>query len=80
MIQSINLYGMSIDRFKHTLKVLLTEHIYENDEMFFLHFIPLKLCSKSEFEKVYKPRIERVLSKGFDEYYGQGALQNDREE
>jgi hypothetical protein len=70
MIQTINLYGMSIDRFKHSLKVLLTEQIYQNDDFFFLHFVPLKICSKNEFDKIYKPKIERVLEKGFDEFFG----------
>lgn len=73
LIQSINLYGMSIEKFKRMLKMLVSEHIFKEEDTFFLHFVPLKLCSKSEFQSVYKPRIERVLRTGFEEFHGAGV-------
>jgi len=49
IVQSINLFGMSVEKFKRMLKVLISEHIYQNESMFFLHMIPLTLCSKKVF-------------------------------
>lgn len=45
---------MSIEKFKRILKVLIAEHIFQNDDTFFLHNIPLDLCTKKEFDKKYK--------------------------
>lgn len=36
LIESINLYGMSIDKFKRTLRLILVENIYSNP-FFFVH-------------------------------------------
>lgn len=36
LIESINLYGMSVDKFKRTLRLMLAEHFYLN-EYFFVH-------------------------------------------
>lgn len=74
LIQNINLFGMSIDKFKRMLKALVSEHVFKNDEYFFVHFVPLRLCSKREFENEYKKRLETVLAVGFDEFFGQGLF------
>lgn len=34
-----------------------------------VHFVPLRLCSKKEFEKNFKPRLENALSAGYDEFF-----------
>lgn len=36
MIETINLYGMSVDKFKRTLRLILIENIYENP-FYFVH-------------------------------------------
>lgn len=36
-IQTINLFGMSVDKFRRMLKVLISQHMFENDDFFFLH-------------------------------------------
>ena len=47
------------------------------DDFFFLHSIPLTLCSKKEFESQYRSRIEKVISSGFDEYFNLNFESND---
>jgi len=46
LIQTINLYGMSLDKFKLILRTLLTENIRANTTSFFIHFLPLEHCTK----------------------------------
>lgn len=52
IIETINLFGMSVMKFKRIIKVLIAEHIYRNQDYFFVHKVPLPLCSKKEFAKI----------------------------
>ena len=63
LVQTINLYGMSVDKFRRMLKVLIAEHIYHNLDLYYLHNIPFKLCSKKEFNSKYKGLILEQLQK-----------------
>jgi hypothetical protein len=49
MIETINLFGMSVDKFKRIIKVLISEHLFKMDDFYFLHKIHIPLCSKKEF-------------------------------
>ena len=68
LIQSINLYGMSLDRFKLILRTLLNENIRANQETFYIHFMPLTLCSKKEWEKKYAKKLGLLIDKSFQVY------------
>jgi hypothetical protein len=37
LIETINLFGMSVEKFKRILKVLISEHIFKIFEVSFLH-------------------------------------------
>lgn len=52
------------------LKVLITEHIYNDQDFFFVHLVDLKLCSKKEFNSTYLSKLDDEITKGFDEFYG----------
>jgi hypothetical protein len=40
------MFGMSVDKFKRIVKVLIAEHVYQNEFYFFAHNIPIGLLSK----------------------------------
>jgi len=40
------MFGMSVDKFKRIVKVLIAEHVYRNEDYFFAHNIPIGLLSK----------------------------------
>ncbi len=41
LVETLNLYGMSIDKFKKTLRLILAENFYDN-AYFFVHSVCLK--------------------------------------
>ena len=49
LIETINLFGMSVEKFKRILKVLISEHLFKIEEFSFLHQLHLPLCSKKDF-------------------------------
>lgn len=53
-IQTINLFGMSVDKFRRMLKVLVAEHVFSNDDFFFLYLADFKVCGKKEFSTKYQ--------------------------
>lgn len=61
---------MSIEKFKRILKIILAEHIYRDQDFFFIHSAGVRLCSKKEFHDVIRPKIENELEKGIEEVYG----------
>jgi len=40
------MFGMSVDKFKRIVKVLIAEHVYQNELLFFVHNTPIGLLSK----------------------------------
>jgi hypothetical protein len=50
LIESINLYGISIDKFKRILKMLLAEFFLDNP-YYFVHDIEFKIDESSEMRK-----------------------------
>lgn len=68
MVQTINLYGMSVDKFRRMLKVLIAEHIYDNEAMSVLHNTPLKLCSKKEYNTYFKPLLRSQLALALEDF------------
>lgn len=55
MIETINMYGMSINKFKRTLRTILIENIYSNP-YYFVHQVCLEQAdsvdyASSEFDK-----------------------------
>jgi flagellar biosynthesis chaperone FliJ len=66
LIQQINLFGISADKFERILRVLIATHIYQDNQTFLLHTVPLKLTSKKVFEHHYRKQLERTLNDGFD--------------
>lgn len=50
------------------LRTLLAENMRANDNTFFIHYVPLVLCSKKEFNAKYRARVHAVLKKGFVTY------------
>ena len=53
IIETINMYGISVERFKRTLKILVAEHVFLDDDYFFAHNINIGLLSKKEFAKIH---------------------------
>lgn len=68
IIQTINLFGMSVMKFKRILKVLIAEHIYQNQDYFFVHKVPMSLCSKKEFAKI-EGELRGCANSGFEEFH-----------
>ncbi len=50
MIESINLYGMSIQKFRRILRMLMAQFFFEND-LFFIHDGGVELMSRRGFEE-----------------------------
>lgn len=65
LIETINLFGMSVDKFKRILKVLLSEHIYKIRDYSFLHKIHMPLCSKKDFVHVWMPELSSLMAQNF---------------
>lgn len=68
LIQTINLFGMSVMKFKRILKVLIAEHIYKNQDYFFVHNVHMTLCSKKEFAKI-EANLSACANSGFAEFH-----------
>jgi len=49
IIENINIFGMSSDKFSRILRALISEHIHADEDFYFVHVVPLRLCSKKEF-------------------------------
>lgn len=49
LIETINLYGMSVDKFKRIMKCILTEFFYKND-LYALHLVELKLYKRENID------------------------------
>ena len=63
IIQQINMFGMSIQRFRHSLKVLISRHLFETNQRYvFLNLIPLILCTKKEWNEVYHEQVINTLN------------------
>ena len=62
------MYGMSVEKFKRILKVLIAEHVYQNDDYFFVHNVQLGLYSKKEYAKIHEKLLKEV-TQGFDEFH-----------
>jgi hypothetical protein len=57
---------MSADKFSRILRVVIAEHLFKDEQNFLLHIVPLRLCSKKEFELKYRKEMEKALNDGFD--------------
>ena len=60
---------MSVDKFRRILKILLSKHIQQNQDFWFLHWIPMQLCSKKDFQKYMAPAISKNVKEGLTQYY-----------
>ena len=69
-IQTINLFGMSVDKFRRMVKTLICEHIYDDQDFFYVHMANLKIFSKKTFNETLKQKLEDEIQKGFDEFPG----------
>jgi hypothetical protein len=67
LIETINLFGMSVDKFKRTLKVLISEHLFSIDDYYFLHKLHVPLCSKKEFVQIYIPELTLLMNQNFND-------------
>ena len=57
------MFGMSIQRFRHSLKVLISRHLFETNQRYvFLNLIPLILCTKKEWTEVYHQQVIDTLN------------------
>lgn len=54
LIETINLFGMSVDKFKRILKVTIAEHIFADEDFFYLHKLQLPLMTKKVFLQKYR--------------------------
>lgn len=59
---------MSVEKFRRILKVLIAEHIYQNQDYFFVHNVPVGLCSKKEFT-LLTDKLEKCIRTGFEEFH-----------
>ena len=59
---------MSVDKFKRIVKVLIAEHVYQNELLFFVHNTPIGLLSKKQYDKVH-PKLVSELNLGFEEFF-----------
>jgi len=62
LVETINLYGMSINKFKRTLKLILVENLFANP-LYFVHEVCLDL--KIGFEKSQFRRKVLINNKDF---------------
>ena len=62
LIETINLFGMSVEKFKRILKVLLSEHLFKIMDYSFLHKIHLPLCSKKDFVQEWMPQLTTLMA------------------
>lgn len=65
LIETINLFGMSVEKFKRILKVLLSEHLFKIMDYSFLHKIHLPLCSKKDFVQEWMPQLTTLMAQNF---------------
>lgn len=49
LIQTINLFGMSVEKFRRIIKILITEHVVKSKDIFYIHELKLGLMTKKEF-------------------------------
>jgi hypothetical protein len=60
LVESINIYGFSVQKFKRTLKLLLTQHFYENPLVYVHQLYPDGPPKQEKKEEV--PQKEFLLS------------------
>ena len=69
LIEQINLYGMSVTKFRRVLRTLLATHFLMN-EFFFVHNTPVSLLSHKQFLKsMQQDQVQKQIMEGFNRYY-----------
>ncbi len=68
IIEIINLNGMSINKFKRILRILLTDFFYYN-EFFYIHSTEIGLFSHSEFMKQLNNQLMDNIKTKITQYY-----------
>jgi hypothetical protein len=60
LVEIINLNGMSVNKFKRILRILITDFFLQND-FYFLHYEPIRMSSEKEFENDIKKKLFKNL-------------------
>ena len=68
LVETINLYGMSVNKFKRTLRLILVENLFANP-LYFVHEICLDLkvgFESSQFKRKVLIKQKEILIKKFE--------------